>query len=253
MIPKVDYGNKCWWCGGLADSAEHKYKKSDLLKEFGSGQYKDQDELVRVYKGELRKILGPKSQEVRFPNNICQTCNNDKSQPFDLAYSTFVNYLKNNEEEIYSAKQFQLSMIFGKDYEVKRVDVIRYYVKHICCRLASAGILIKDEIKDFLNGNMTLKFISLYMEIREDIVALIKRSEADGINAGSLWIGDLACILNEKAGYVRNVSSFHGYRWLRTNYIYDDEISILGTNFINDTVFLGSGYSISPGLIFNTK
>lgn len=253
MIPRFDYGDKCWWCGGLADSAEHKYKKSDLLKEFGSGPYKSHNEIVRVvHEEKVRKIPGPKSQEVKFPNNLCQNCNNNRSQPFDIAYSEFVSYLKNNEEEIYLSKQFQFSNIFGKNYEIKKNDVIRYYVKHICCRLASAKVLIKDEIKNFLNGSLTLKSISLNMEVREDIVALIKRWEKEGITTGSLWIGDLSCILNEKAGYVRNVSSFYGYRWLRTNYFYDNEI-VMETNISDDIVILGAGYEISPQMILDMK
>jgi len=69
MTKRYDYSNKCWWCGNQADSKEHKYKRSDLIKEFGRGSYSGDKELVRVFDSQLRKIQGPNSNEVKFSNN----------------------------------------------------------------------------------------------------------------------------------------------------------------------------------------
>src|SRR2546423_12673051 len=38
-----DYAGTCWWRVGIADSREHKYKKSDLVREFGAGPWQGAD------------------------------------------------------------------------------------------------------------------------------------------------------------------------------------------------------------------
>ncbi|MFC5112013.1 hypothetical protein [Kibdelosporangium philippinense] len=32
-----DYAGQCWWCGSVADTREHRYKRSDLIRDFGKG------------------------------------------------------------------------------------------------------------------------------------------------------------------------------------------------------------------------
>ena len=149
MVDKYDYKGLCWWCRNEADSGEHKYKKSDLLREFGKGPYEGNEKLVRRISGEMRKIQGPKSVEAKFESNLCQRCNNDMSQPFDIEYDKFVQFIKNNEDDIIDKKQFRFSDIYGQNWQDGRLNLLRYYVKHICCRLVSAKILIRDEIIGF--------------------------------------------------------------------------------------------------------
>jgi hypothetical protein len=64
MIEMYDYKDRCWWCGNAADSGEHKYKKADLVREFGKGPYKGAKELVRVIEGQLKIIQGPNSKRL---------------------------------------------------------------------------------------------------------------------------------------------------------------------------------------------
>src|SRR4030042_6683170 len=244
MIQRYDYKGTCWWCGSIANSAEHKYKKSDLVREFGHGPYEGDREIVRGVEQQLRKIQGPSSKEVTFDRNICQKCNNEKSQSFDRAYEAFIVYIKNHETDIYTSKQFKFSDIFGVGWQIGRDNVIRYYVKHICCRLANNGILIRDEIRDYLNDKNILQFINLYMEVREDIIALI-----NSCNVGGLWIGSLGYKFNKKTGIMSDIESFIGYRWLRTNYVYDEDILNPVTNLFNDIVILGSDYNVDPKMI----
>src|SRR6267378_4063620 len=46
-LEAFDYGGVCWWCSNPADSAEHKYKRSDVVAEFGRPPYHDGSSLVR--------------------------------------------------------------------------------------------------------------------------------------------------------------------------------------------------------------
>lgn len=244
MIEMYDYKDRCWWCGNAADSGEHKYKKADLVREFGKGPYKGTKELVRVIEGQLKRIQGPNSKEVKFESALCQTCNNEKSQPFDTTYDKFAEYIFINEQKIIGAKQFKFSEIFGCCWKGSRLNLLRYYVKHICCRLATARILVRQEVIDFLNGSQELKFLRFNLEIREDIVAMMERLRKDGLDDGCLWIGDLTCQRSGSSGEKSEAQSFIGYRWLRMNYLYDNDIGGTEDNFSDDLVNLITAYEI---------
>jgi hypothetical protein len=246
MIEFYDYKNHCWWCGNEADSAEHKYKQTDLKREFGKVPYKGRKEIVRGISGKLRKILGPNSKEVKFKKNICQNCNNNKSQSFDSEYEKFTKYIKNHENEIISKRQFIFSEIYGDSWADCRANLLRYYVKHICCRLASNNIFIRNEIINFLNGTSKLFFLNFHIEIREDLIAMIKFLREEGLGDGCLWIGDLIYDISKSTGKMSNARSYHGYRWLRMNYLYDDSCFQAEDNFSDNIVNLISDYNIDP-------
>lgn len=249
MFKRFDYQDRCWWCGSQADSKEHKYKRSDLIREFGKGPYAGSDELLRGFDSQTRRIQGPNSNEVKFSNCLCQDCNNRRSQPFDLSYDAFTTYMKMNEQKIWASKQFNLSTIYGANWVVKRDNLVRYYIKHISCRLASERVLIVPEVIDYLNGISTLKYISMNLEIREDIVAMIQHSAQTGIGDGGLWLGDMPCMMSQSTGEVNEVTSFIGYRWIRLNYTYDDRLLLRENSFSTDQIVLQSGYNIEPSTI----
>ncbi len=100
-IPDVRFGyqGQCWWCGNAADSREHKYKRSDIVREFGRGPWAEP--MLRVAGGNRQfRVQGPNSQGLKFSKSLCQRCNNDRNQPFDLAYDSMMDYISRNESEI---------------------------------------------------------------------------------------------------------------------------------------------------------
>ena len=64
----------CWICGALADSREHKIKKSDLVRRHGNGPYKG---TVQHFNGkDSNNIPGPNSKILRtYPTNFCTHIN----------------------------------------------------------------------------------------------------------------------------------------------------------------------------------
>jgi hypothetical protein len=46
--PIFSESGRCWWCGVPADSREHKYKKSDLIRQYGSGPWTGDQRPQRV-------------------------------------------------------------------------------------------------------------------------------------------------------------------------------------------------------------
>jgi hypothetical protein len=243
MIIAHNYLGTCWWCGGIADSAEHKHKRTDLRREFGDGPYLGDSEIVRNVKERSTTIQGPKSKEVKFIKNLCQKCNNQRSQAFDRDYDKFTSFIKDNEEAILRKKSFNFSDIYNNDWEFARINLIRYYIKHIGCRLASANILISQDIVNFLDGRQgqTLKHIGFYLEIRSDIANMINALQSSQLGDGCLWIGDLMCSRDTSGSALSDAASFIGYRWLRMNYLYDYRIGNSFDNFSKNKVVLPIG------------
>jgi hypothetical protein len=243
MIPRFDYDGLCWWCSNIAQTQEHKYKKSDLIREFGSGEYSGDRALVRVITGDQRQIRGPKSQEVKFQKNMCAPCNNHRSQNFDLSYDLFAEYLRKKEKFIYQSGKIDLLEVYGQNWKEKSYDLLRYFVKHICCRLAEANVYIAQEIIDFLDGNDELPYILFTFEIREDIYALTLHP-TDPV--GGLWLGDMNCMKSQSTGLLSKISSHYGYRWFRVNYEYDANYACSIKSVIGQILHLCRGRFYSP-------
>jgi hypothetical protein len=223
MIKKFDYGSTCWWCGNKADSAEHRYKRTDLIREFGRPPYHPDDAPIRVVGNENRVIRGPNSREVKFPKNLCYRCNTTRSQSFDRSYDTFISYISRNEHEILETAQFRFSAIFSPNWQAARLNLIKYLAKHICCRLAYDNVLVSSPVLDFLEGRQPLSHINMRLEIRTDI--------AEAMSGPSLWLGDAIFMLNRKTGEWSEFRSHYGYRWLRFSYTYDEAIGSAPNNF----------------------
>ena len=95
-------GKLCCWClDAPPDSREHRFKRSDLVQQFGRGPYLGSDEtVVSTNDGKLVPVQGPRSSELKFRPNLCRRCNGARSQPFDKAWATFTAYVAANEEMI---------------------------------------------------------------------------------------------------------------------------------------------------------
>ncbi len=86
----------CWWCGATANSREHKFKRSDLARMRGPKGliWGDSTGESRAVRSDRRSSL------VKFEANLCSTCNNARSQPFDRAYDEFSDYAWNNSRAL---------------------------------------------------------------------------------------------------------------------------------------------------------
>jgi tetratricopeptide (TPR) repeat protein len=248
-IQRHDYGKQCWWCGNPANSQEHRYKKADITRLFGKGPYKGDEALSRVVNGMAHVVQGPNSKELMFKANLCQNCNNERSQVFDRAYDQLITYLDAHASSIISQNRIQFSAIFGSDWKKSRENVIRYYVKHICCRLAECGVLIDSRVIDFLNGKGRLWCIEMNFEIRQDIVALEAKLTAEQSVTGSVWIGDGMADHHKSTNTFSRFYSHVGYRWLRVNYQYDESFTSHFNLDPADLLVLGTGYSVDPASI----
>jgi hypothetical protein len=247
VIYSFDYEGECWWCGGVSDTAEHRHKQTDLVREFGRGPYQGQQAPVRVRPGSApRGFRSPKSEQVKFEKSLCGRCNHERSQPFDQAYDSFASFVRAEESAILRERRFCLSDVYGANWPAQRENLLRYYVKHIGCRLAEADIVVIPQLRDLLDGRGTLSSLTLDVEIRSDIATLTKvLGRRDG-DMPSLWQGDVNAQLNWCTGEIDQVASFVGYRWLRVNWLYDEGIIQPQHPFSVDRVNLRAAHNLHP-------
>lgn len=142
----------CWWCGATADSREHKIAAAELRLNHGGGSWVGDSGVVHV-DGDLtvRDVQGAKADILKWEPNLCQNCNNARSQQFDRAYISLLRYLDQHEAEIGSSGTFRFSDVYGDDWEAGRANLVRYWLKHICCRAAVIGLEIPRAVIEYMD------------------------------------------------------------------------------------------------------
>lgn len=89
---QYDYAGRCWWCEAEADSREHKWKRSDIVRIYGPGPYGG-ELLWGNEHGQSRILQGSRSSELKYKATLCQRCNNARSQPLDRAYDVWAGFV----------------------------------------------------------------------------------------------------------------------------------------------------------------
>lgn len=216
FIPTKAYTKTCWWCGDTAGTREHRFKRSDMVQQFGRGPYRGSEALVRGVGGKLFDVQGPNSKHLKFEASLCHFCNTTRSQNFDRAHERFIAYISRNAEALLTSNEIDFHDVYGQAWREHQKDFVRYLVKHVACRLAGTNIEVGRELIGFLTQSYPLRGFTVNFEVREDILALMTE-----IGSGSLWLGGLSCEVHEPTGAVRNLRSHYGYDWLRISWLHD--------------------------------
>ena len=250
---RYDYAGRCWWCGQAADSGEHKYKRTDIVRGFGKGPWRGQSAVVRIVDGMEKDLQSPGSRGLKFAKVLCGDCNSARSQEFDRAYEAFSNYVMSEQEHILSNNGFRWSRVFGSQWRSGRNLVTAYWVKHIGCRLAEGGVEVNPGITGFLDHpHMPPRGVPLRLElqIREDWLAVsehIQQSHGEDFNA--LWMGNLMCLYSRNRQMIRQATGDWGIGWIGLTYQFDFDYTQMIANFWRDRVRLPHVSSVDPELI----
>lgn len=140
----------CWWCGGNADSREHRFKRSDVAR--ASRTWAPGDRPYYVADGRLKEIQGPNSALVKFDKVLCYSCNTTRSQPFDRAYDRFTAWVIGEGAALMNRGTLDFGEIYGVGCGGDVQDLLRYFVKHFGCCIASSGGAVPAEFVAFLDG-----------------------------------------------------------------------------------------------------
>lgn len=149
---RVDPGSLCWWCQKRpATTGEHKFKRSDLARLMGN------DSLVwgegSIPKKEIKGRSGitrDRNKVLKFAKSLCESCNTNRSQPFDRAYDLFSRYVSSHWLRI--APGISLEVVYGGDWESESKNLARYYAKHFGCRMVRSRLPVPASLREFMDG-----------------------------------------------------------------------------------------------------
>jgi hypothetical protein len=180
---KQDLEGTCWWCGAPADSNEHKYKRSDLARILSA---------EGLYRGgadggiTIRSIR--RSPQVRFGRTMCHNCNNARSQPFDLSYDIFSDYLTKAMPKLWERDGLDMVEIFGQDWRNHQLNLARYYAKHFGSLMVDNGVPAPTGLIEFLDGAPHPRDCGMYFVKDEALHFGYEVMTCDGFDGIGYWI-----------------------------------------------------------------
>lgn len=187
----------CWWCGGTAESREHKFKRTDLDRmNDGSGLLHGSTASPNLVPVKSTR----KSKVVKFGQNLCRNCNDTKSQPFDFAYDKYAQYIWDNHARLLRSPFIDMRRIYGDDWTEKSLSLARYFAKHLGCRMANDGYQPPVAIAEFLDGGERLEYVQ--MVLFRDVSGLRwwRRAPRAGEREPGLSMGDAHGSVNRSSG-----------------------------------------------------
>lgn len=176
----------CWWCRSQpATTGEHKFKASDLTRMMSRGELLWGDSTGRIHGLRGKSAISrDRHGVVKFPKSLCAPCNNARSQPFDLAYDQYSNYLA--ARQLHSRSGIDFKRIYGKTgWEQPVMNLGRYYGKHFGCQMVHQGIPVPDSLRDFLDGASDMPDIHMVLVTTDSLHAQFKNGLT--ISPGVVW------------------------------------------------------------------
>jgi len=236
----------CWICGAPSNSREHKIKKSDLVRRYGSQPFRNVGGVLHFVDGEYRKVLGPRAKTLTYDPLICSDCNNAKSQPWDAAYEQFEKWVFENAEIILQRRFILLEDVFGNDsYSVSCPALYKYFVKAFGCRLSHTGFAVPADLVALLPQERFLTKLRLAFAVNKSLIAFAP--EHRDIFLG---IGDLIRIDSRSRGVMERYTWHMQIGWLRISFFYDVVVPCgLGAPWVSDCacLYLGEFKADFPG------
>lgn len=151
----------CWICEERpADTQEHAFKSSRIKKIWKAGG--EQPLGTIGSDGRFYKMSGPNHGIFMFGKTICAYCNNQFSQPFDMAYDHFMDFILDDLEYFRNRREFHWDEVFaGTSYN--QGDLARYYVKHFGCKMYDAGFEVPEDLRLYLHDPEMVHTFSLLL------------------------------------------------------------------------------------------
>lgn len=231
---------KCWICGSIADSGEHRIKRSDLIKIHGKGPYSGDQSLVMVKSGKENPIQGPNSKFLKYKKSLCKACNGTKTQKYDEAYSDFIDYIEENEKQIIEKRLICLADVFKKDVEARQRHLYKYFVKSFGCRVVEAGRNVPQNLVDLLDQKCFETNLFITFSVNEDKAKYLPKDIKMVGNGDLLWSEEIDDNGTFDATYYEYYSFLHINYWFNCAWDYG-----LGARWLADSIFLYLG-SLEP-------
>lgn len=106
----------------------------------------------------MRHLQSPHSELATFGKVLCNDCNSSKTQPFDVAYETFSEWVNQQGKAVLTMSELDFTLIYGDVFQNSLLDLTKYFVKHLGCRLASEGFEIPSGLSASLGSTNLRSF-----------------------------------------------------------------------------------------------
>ena len=233
----------CWICeDNIADTSEHALKKSDIVRAYGKGSYRNLNikQPIHFKNGKETQLQGPNSEVIKNPKDLCKQCNNTLSQPYDRAYDIFIEYVINKSELILERRFIDFKEVYGEDFAIQQTNLFKYFIKSFGCRIyANPAFNVPHDLVDILRNDL-IKFstgLQITMSINKQILNNLGKNCFDFIGKSEMLYYKLTDF-HDQFGF--SLSEHVG--WFFINYFYlinVNERSGVEWNANRKVVFLG--------------
>lgn len=234
----------CWICNkNKANSREHIIKRSDIKRAYGNGSYSGDLAPVHIKNSVISNIQGSNSKVLKYNKNLCSTCNADYSQPFDLAYEKFTEYVFENESLILHKRFIDFFVVYSIEPEACQRNLYKYLAKSFGCRLVDANIDAPKDIQKLLGKDSFNTKLRISFSVNEDILILPKEDRDGFIGKGEM----IACVDENDNTKVNGYEWNEHVSWLTISYWYNtNPDGSKGSIWVADNqfIYLGSVYPL---------
>jgi hypothetical protein len=147
--------NLCWICNGnAATTGEHTIKRSDLAAIFG---HTTQENPLYFHQSQKpsKKVGSLDAKLLKMPNQLCNQCNSNRTQPHDKAWEHMSDWLRKRPIDV--GQFLHSNKIFPYDTRTEMTKVHLYFVKLFGCMLFEArtnGINVPIHLQPFSDAIM---------------------------------------------------------------------------------------------------
>ncbi|KAB7884617.1 hypothetical protein [Poseidonibacter ostreae] len=229
----------CWICGAIADSGEHKIKKS-LLKKVYSDDFKNK-EMRHIKYGEETKLPGPNSNKIKFKKVICSKCNNSRTQSHDASFDIFIDFIIKHYELINEKRIIDFKEIYGEKFPEQQTNLFKYFVKIFGCDLSENNFIVPSDIVQLIDKTFFKTRLKITFSINEQIVT---SNSPTNLLYGNGYLITTDFNLNSRLEVDTKYRFEMNLSYLRVNFFYNTFTDIgLGSDWIADKQYLYLGSS----------
>ncbi len=187
MKKLLEINDLCWICNkNKADSAEHRFKRSDLKKRFAHKK-----NLIYIHGNfDKPKIIQSENSEYltfRSPKVICKPCNNQVTQKADRAYEMFSNYIDKNFSILIESRVLDFTKIYPNNSLEGKRNLYRYFAKHAGCKIATWQYEVPRDIAQFVLGvSESVESLNFKFKLKESFYKLHEKIDFSHIQNGAV-------------------------------------------------------------------
>lgn len=145
-----------------------------------------------------RYIYGPRSKELSFEAPLCTKCNNQRTQPSDIAFFDLFRFLK-TQEQLTEDWGVKWADIYGASWDSSRTDLFKYFAKHVGCTFASHGLQVPSEIAEWLMGGGAIPPLEVFLWQSETRRDYLRECERRGVSESWMRTSDIQYKWNARA------------------------------------------------------